>query len=319
MCVQAAVRVTPPGLRSPAPALARRALPLAAVTLLVLLLLPATRGLAADPGRWVDRGHSVIPLEYFQGVTSGPKRELFFDGLFVGLYRTDRLLNEDARNANAIPGGVLAVEGYDHIGDLTYDHNEGGRLILPLECAFLRGEELCRTASFGVADPETLLWRYYVKLDPAFIDKAMWAEVSPDGDLVWTSSGSGRDLLAYRASEITAANAAPAGPQLTPVRRLVDAVPPSGVTGAAFYRGRLLLAGQNTGPFQVWSIDLTDGSRRLEIERQIVGESEGLDIVRTLHGLLHWQVVPFRTGGLPPTYGSGHSALLHFVPRGNPH
>jgi hypothetical protein len=285
---------------------------------LSMLLLPAAVH-AADPGRWTYRGHSEMPLQYFQGVTSGPDRNFFFDGMFVGLYRTDRLLNEQVRNANAIPPSVRFTEGYDHIGDLTYDSSEGGRLLLPLECAFTQGDELCGTGSFGVADPQTLQWLYYVKLDPAFIDKAMWAEVSPDGQLVWTSSGSGNDLLAYRTSDITAANAGPAEPQLTPVRRLIDAVPPSGVTGAVFYRGRLLLAGQNTGPFQVWSIDLANGSRRLEVERQIVGESEGLDIVRTLHGLLHWQVVPFRTNGLPPTYGAGHSALLHFVPKGNPH
>ena len=29
----------------------------------------------------------------------------------------------------------------------------------------------------------------------------MWAETSPDGALVWTSSGN--DLLAYRSSEVT--------------------------------------------------------------------------------------------------------------------
>ena len=44
--------------------------------------------------------------------------------------------------------------------------------------------------SIGVADPDTLAWRYYVKLDKSFIDKAMWAEVSPNGQLLWTSSGS---------------------------------------------------------------------------------------------------------------------------------
>jgi hypothetical protein len=144
----------------------------------------------------------------------------------------------------------------------------------------------------------------------------MWAEVAPDHRLVWTSSGSGDDLLAYRLSDISPENAGPNGARLRPVRRLMDAVPPSGITGATFYKKRLFLAGQDgPGPFQVWSIDLRDGSRRLEIERSIVGESEGLDIVKTLDGVLHWLIVPFQTGGQPPTYGEGHSALVHFVPR----
>src|SRR5439155_3422820 len=137
------------------------------------------------------------------------------------------------------------------------------------------------TGSIGVADPKRLQWRYYVKLDPAFIDKAMWAEASPDGKLLWTSSGSGNDLLAYRMSDINAGNAAPAGPMLKPVRRLVGKVPPSGITGAAFFEKRLFLAGQN-GPFQVWSIDTKSGSRRLEIQRGIVGESEGLAVFPAL-------------------------------------
>jgi hypothetical protein len=101
---------------------------------------------------------------------------------------------------------------------------------------------------------------------------------------------------------------------LKPVRRLVGAVPPSSITGATFYRGRLLLAGQRAGPFQVWSVDVSDGSRRLEIERQIVGESEGLDIVKARGGVLHWLITPFQTAGRPPTYGGGQNALVHFDP-----
>jgi hypothetical protein len=66
--------------------------------------------------------------------------------------------------------------------------------------------------------------------------------------------------------------------------------------------------------FQVWSIDTGDGSRQLEIERTIYGESEGLDLVKTLGGVLHWVITPFQTEGRPPTYGTGHSALVHFMP-----
>jgi hypothetical protein len=268
--------------------------------------------------RWAYEGHSNVPLVYFQGVTSDPSKHLFFDGIFSGLYRTDRRLRERVQNANVIPSSVTLQEGYNHIGDITWDAAEGGRVLLPLECYALFGGNTCKTGAIGVADPTTLRWRYYVKLDPVFIDKAMWAETSPDGKLLWTSNGSGKDLIAYRMSDVTAANAGPTGPLLKPVRRLVGAVPPSGITGATFYRGRLLLAGQGQGPFQVRSVDLRNGSRRIEIERYVVGESEGLDVVRTLGGVLHWLATPFRTSGRPPTFGIGHSALLHFRPVARP-
>jgi hypothetical protein len=282
--------------------------------LLILALVAALSQAAHDRSkRWRYDGHSNIRFEYFQGVTSDPRRHFYFDGIFTGLYRTDSRLREQVRNANAIPDSVTRTEGYDHIGDLTWEAGEGGRLLLPLECFYpLQGGNTCKTGSIGVADPHTLRWRYYVKLDRAFIDKAMWAEVSPDGKLLWTSSGSGRDLLAYRTADITPANAAPAGPALRPVVRLAGKVPPSGITGATFYRGRLLLAGQGTGPFQIWSVDPRTGSRRLEIERRVLGESEGLDVARALGGLLHWQVTPTR--GRPPTFGFGHSALMNFAP-----
>ena len=271
---------------------------------------------AADPGRWRLTGHSQTPIEYFQGVTSDPRRNLYFDGVFMGLYRTDFGLREEARNGNAIPPDVATREGYNHLGDLSWDEREGGRLLLPAECFYPgqpNGGNTCRTGSIGVADPSTLRWRYYVKLDPAFIAKAMWNEVSPDGRLLWTSSGD--DLIAYRVSEITPANAAPGGPRLRPVRRIRRAVPPSGITGAAFSRGRLYVAGQSAGPFQIWSIDLSSGGRRLEIERRFRGESEGIDFFSALGGTLHWLVMPLDPAGRPPTFGTDGGALLHFVRR----
>ena len=270
---------------------------------------------AQDPGRWVETGHDSVPLEYFQGVTSDTRHNLYFDGLFVGLYRTDLDLKEEARNISPIPADVYERERYNHMGDITYDQRErGGRILSPLECYIPFLGNPCKTGSIGVHDPITMQWRYYVKLDPAFIDKAMWAETSPDGKLLWTSNGAlngGRDLLAYDMTQIKLANAAPGGPLLRPVRVLPGAVPPSGITGATFYEGRLYLAGQGGGPFRVWSVDLTDGSRRLEIEKQIVGESEGLDIVKTLGGTLHWLITPLLGSG--GTYGNT-SALVHFEP-----
>jgi len=279
-------------------------------TLALLLALPAAAQ-AADPGRWTLTGSSTMPLYYYQGVTSDPAGHFYFDGVDVGLYRTDSALNEQARNDDVIPPAVTATEGYNHIGDITWDGAEGGRILLPLECYYPPAGNTCETGSIGVADPATLQWRYYVKLDPKYIAKAMWAEVSPDGKLIWTSSGN--DLLAYRADQVKPAHAAPAGPMLKPVVTLRNAVPPAGITGATFRDGRLLVAGQDRDLFQVWSIDLATGSRQLEIERTIVGESEGLDVADALGGLLHWQIQPYNEQGVP-TYPPLNGTLLHFAP-----
>lgn len=282
------------------------------------LLVHARSAPAAKDTGWTETGHSLVPLEYFQGVTSDQHRRLYFDGVFSGLYRTDSGLAEQARNTNVIPSDVNQREGYNHIGDITWDKREGGRVLLPLECFFPFIGNFCRTGSIGVADDDTLQWRYYVKLDPAFIDKAMFAEVSPNGKLLWTSNGGlngGHDLLAYDMSEITEANAAPNGPLLKPVIVLPNAVPPNGITGATFYKHEFFVASQNKKLFQIWSIDLNDGSRRLVLEKQVLGESEGLDIVKALGGTLHWLITPQGTGGAPPTYGDfAHSALVHFDP-----
>jgi hypothetical protein len=282
---------------------------------------------AADPGRWDEKDRSSVPLYYYQGVTSDQAKNLYFDGVDFGLYKTDSQLKELARHDDEIPPQVHTGEGYNHMGDLTWDAAEGGRVLLPLECYYpypgapnsgntcgfgADGKPEGGTGSFGVADDDTLDWKYYVKLDERDIPKAMWAEVSPDGTLVWTSSG--KDLLAYSTADIKPANAAPAGPKLRPVKKLAGAVPPSGITGAAFDGERLLVAGQDGGgPFQVWSIDLTTGARQLEIERVVVGESEGLDTVDALGGSLHWLIQPYNEQNIP-TYGVTNGTLLNFVP-----
>ena len=285
------------------------------LTLALAAGLIATPARAADPGRWKETGTTTLPIVYYQGVTVDPARNLYFDGVFVGLYRTDSGFNETGRVDDVIPPDVHLGEGYNHIGDLSYDRGEGGRILLPLECYVPNGPNggnPCLHGSIGVADPATLQWRYYVKLDPAEIPKAMWNEVSPDGSLVWTSSGD--DLLAYRTADITLANAAPEHPPIRAVRRLRGAVPPSSITGATFVDGRLYVAGQRGGPFRVWSIDLADGSRRLEIERAIVGESEGLVTARIKGGLLNWLIQPFDPGGGTPTYSPDRATLVSFGP-----
>jgi hypothetical protein len=279
----------------------------AALGLTLALSAPAA---ARDPGRWTLTGWSSVPIKYWQGVTTeGPGKPLFFSGFRTGLHRTARNLRETATVDPVIPPSVLANEGYNHVGDIGF---QGGRVLLPLECFTFdgpNGRNTCGTGSIGVADPATLALQYYVKLDPAEIPKAMWVEASPDGQLLWTSSGP--DLLAYRATDVSPANAAPGAAPIHAVRRLAGAVPPSGVTGAAFYRGRLLLAGAQGTTYQVWSVDVATGARRLELElKNVQGEAEGLAQVPLLGGRLHFLVAPLAT---QPTFGPT-VGLLHFTP-----
>src|SRR3954452_15116390 len=283
---------------------------LALAAFAVLAFAPAAR--AADPGLWRETGRSTLPLVYYQGVTHTSGESWLFDGIYSGLWRTDKSFTQTGGNENVIPPDVQATEKYNHIGDISFDRFEGGRVILPLECYYPPQGNTCNTGSFGVADPASLSWRYYVRLDPSEIPKAMWAEVSPDGNLIWTSSGN--DLLAYSAADVNPGNAAPLGAPIKAVRRLAGAVPPSGITGATFYGGRLFVAGtEGDTKFEVWSIDLADGSRRLEVEREIVGESEGLDTFNAAGGTLHWLIQPFNTIG-QPTYEPNKATLLHFQP-----
>ena len=136
---------------------------------------------AADPGRWRLAQADSVPLTYFQGLTHAANGEWFFDGLTVGLYRTDRDLRQNAANPDALAGD-LAAQGFNHIGDPTWDAREGGRLLLPLECyvpGTPNGGNTCGRGAIAVADPATLKLRYAVALDPADIPKAMWAEAAP--------------------------------------------------------------------------------------------------------------------------------------------
>src|SRR5438093_949174 len=155
----------------------------AAAAALIALASPGAASAAGDPGRWTETGRSTVPVSYYQGVASDDRR-LFFDGVFAGLYRTDESLDEQAGNDNVFPPDVQRREHYNHIGDIAFDDREGGRVLLPTECYYpgTTGPgpdpaNTCKTGSFAVADPKTLAWRYYVKLDPREIPKAMWVAV----------------------------------------------------------------------------------------------------------------------------------------------
>ncbi|MSX03216.1 MAG: hypothetical protein F2813_08685, partial [Actinobacteria bacterium] len=154
---------------------------------------------AADPGIWQLKRATTISFTYWQGissVTGYADAPLLFTGVAEGAYRTNSKLAQAVGNDSEIPAAVKAAESYNHIGDGSFDQAEGGRFLLPLECYYPgAGGNTCKTGSIGVADPKSLGWRYYVKLDPSVIAKAMWVEVSPDGKYAWTSSGD--DLLAF--------------------------------------------------------------------------------------------------------------------------
>lgn len=278
----------------------------------------ATASAASPPQRWVLSNADNVPLQYFQGLTHYGAGNLFFVGVFQGGYRTNDALKQLAARPNLFPPAVAAAAGFNHIGDPTYDASEGGRLLVPLECYVPgkpNGGNTCGIGGVAVVDPTSLAWQYWVKLDG--IPKAMWAEVSPDGQRLWTSAGN--DLVAYATSDIVAANATttPTAAGVQPVERLVGAVPPSGVTGAAFVDGRLFLAGEADKTLQVWSVDVSGATpARQELALPgVAGEPEGIDLFDGRGGLLHWLISPNGDNG-PATYGAAHSELVSFVPAG---
>src|SRR3954454_18726350 len=191
----------------------------AATALAISIAIAAPAGAqAADPGLWVKTSQLTKPAWYRQGLASNPATgDVFFSGSFAGIYRTHGEA-EVKRNTSPIPPDVAQREQYNHIGDIAFDSGEGGRLLLPLESyqPFQPDQNPSKTGSIGVMDARTLVWKYYVKLDPSEIPKAQWVATDPAQGLVWTISGS--DLLAYNLPDISPANAAPGAAPIHSVR-----------------------------------------------------------------------------------------------------
>ena len=242
---------------------------------------------AAAEAQLVRTNVTGIPYEYLQGVASDG-RSFWFVGPDYGLAHTSAAFRQTSRVDNVIPAEVRKSEDYNHIGDPDWESAEGGRVLLPLECFWFGRPEpnTCRTGSIGVADPATLRWRYYVKLDPAVIPKAMWVAASADG-LLWTSAGD--DLLAFRSADVNPANAAPGGPAIGAVRQVPGAVAGIHVAGGAFHSGRLYLAGTDkaSGAYLIRSFDPVSATTRPEVEHRRGSEAEGLD---ASGGVLRWVV-----------------------------
>ena len=243
------------------------------VALLVAVTCPPAR--AQDPGRWMLTGASSVPVPYWQGLTSDPAGErVFFVGVFEGLWQTTPLLAQTAGVGSAIPPDVKALEGYDHIGDPTWDPAEGGRVLLPLEC-YRRGWGTLRHGSSALR-PRRRSRALLRELDSAEIPKQ--GADSPTGSSLWTSTpgsaGYGR------------ATSRP--PTRAPATAPSSGSAPAGggaahrITGAVFRHGGCCWRLGRPGPTS-WSVD-TDAARVASSRDQPVRESEGLDTIHTLGG-----------------------------------
>jgi hypothetical protein len=264
---------------------------------------------------WTETGRSLTSVNYWQGITfDAATRSFNFDGPAQGLWRTNAQLARLAGRSTGIPSTITSTEGWNHVGDLTFDAAGGPRLLVPLECYYPTAADpnTCHSGGFGIVDPVTLQWRYYVKLDPAQIAKAMWVEVSPDGRWAWTSSGT--DLLAYDTTQVSPQRAGPVGAPLTAAKRIVGVLRATSVSSAAFFGDRLYLALDRGSYVQVLSypVNPTTGdvgtTWRLEIQRTKTSslyETEGLAVADALGGTLHWQIQP---------QSRLYARILHFVP-----
>ena len=300
------------------------------VRLVLLAVVGVLVGWAAAPASagWTLSSTRTASVAYNQGITFDPALGNFF---FVGvdstsnsaLYRTNSGLSLQAANTAVIPP---TKQGYNHVGDPSFDaknlsSTDPGkpRVLLPLECYYPNsGGNTCGSGAFGVVDPSTLAFVYYVRLWTGQIQKAMWDEISPDGRWIWTSSGT--HLLAYNAANV---NKTTADNQLAGVwggisaKDLGAVLPTGSVTGGAFYTDpvsgvpRLLLALNRGTSFQVVSYGFgtaSDGSPVLlsatpSTELTVAQSSsnhepEGLATTGLvngsypLSGVLHWQMLP---------------------------
>jgi hypothetical protein len=169
---------------------------------LVLIAVTFGWGAAAAMAGWRASSTTRASIAYNNGITFDQAGgDFLFDGpdslANSGLHRTGSKLEPAAANPAVIPP---TTEGYNHIGDLSFDPARD-RVLLPLECYYPgsgTAGNTCGSGAIGVADPVTLPFLYYVNLSRSQIKKAMWAEISPDGHWIWTSSGT--HLLAYQAS-----------------------------------------------------------------------------------------------------------------------
>ena len=86
---------------------------------------------------WTETGRSLTSVNYWQGITfDAATRTFTFDGPAQGLWRTDAQLARLAGRSTGIPSTVTSTEGWNHLGDLSFDAAGGPRLLVPLECYY---------------------------------------------------------------------------------------------------------------------------------------------------------------------------------------
>ena len=280
---------------------------------------------------WKLNSTSRATVAYNEGITFDQARgNFFFDGVSStsnsAVYRTNSSLAQTASNAAVIPMNQQAnPQGYNHAGDLSFDPRNvsitdtgKARVLVPLECYYPNHttSNTCGSGAFGVIDPTTLTFHYYVKLWTPQIQKAMWDEITSDGHWIFTSSGT--HLLAYNATDV---NKQRADYQLQGVwgglggKDLGAVLPTSNVSGAAFYVvsgvPRLFLAVNRGTYFQVISYGIGTASDATPVllnntptsevtlaKSSSNNESQGLAITGLFNGsyplgsVLHWQMLP---------------------------
>ena len=93
-----------PPRRLPGAGIGRRLTVVVGSAALVAALAAAGPAVGADPGRWRLAQADSVPLSYFQGLTHSAAGSWFFDGITVGLFRTDRGLVQKAETQRADGG-----------------------------------------------------------------------------------------------------------------------------------------------------------------------------------------------------------------------
>src|ERR1700755_660143 len=125
---------------------------------------------------WSLNGTTRTSVAYNQGMTFDGAGSFYFDGVSStsnsAIYRTTSSLSLTAANLAVIPA---TKEGYNHAGDLSFDPT-ADRVLLPLKCYYASStpSNACGSGAFGVVDPKTLAFLYYVRLWTPQIQKAMW-------------------------------------------------------------------------------------------------------------------------------------------------
>ena len=207
----------------------------------ILSLLVAAAPDAAAADLWTETGRSLTSVNYWQGITFAPASgAFFFDGPATGLWRTDAALRRTAGRSSGIPSSVTSAEGWNHLGDLSFDAAGGGRLLVPLECyspspgpEHLQDRRVRRRRS---RDPGMALLR---QARPPRSPRRCGSRSRP------TAAGRG-PRPAPTSSPTTPADlrrdAGPAGAPLIASKRIAGVLRAPGVSGAAFLGDRLYLA-----------------------------------------------------------------------------